>query len=95
MGIVPNTHGFLQNTPGPVDEADALSIIGTIQGIQPVVTTALVNVAAKKTDLEALLPGTVGAGVVDTLMAAALTALSTIFNVRYKAHYASYCVVDG
>lgn len=83
--------GLLQNTPGPIDETSAHSILQTTQGIQPVVTTALGIVAARKTALENVLPGAVGTHVVDTAVAAALTAMSTVFSVSYRARYIALC----
>lgn len=51
------------------------------------VITALHNVVTAKAAFEALLPGSIGASVINPLAAAALTAVETLFNVRYQVHY--------
>jgi hypothetical protein len=73
---------FQQNTPHALDVTDAVSLVGLLQNFQHPVTSALGDIVAKKSGIEGLLPGSVGADVVNRAMSSALGAMKTILAVR-------------
>ncbi|KAF8581425.1 hypothetical protein K439DRAFT_1662323 [Ramaria rubella] len=73
------------STPGPVDPVNAASILATVQILQASAVAGLGNFARKKKALQAVLPGSVGAGVVVQLISSTLLALNTEFDALASA----------